>query len=165
MLEVLRSICASCPQALYIARSICASQATAPYAGVRPYTSQYFAGLCASPPQAIYIVHICFVFYVCIYASCIIWYLTCVCMRGIMATWHECPQATPLSRAPSIACDGAGAGLCSKWAIRFSTAWEEPVEKPVENSEWFGVWWTRSFPQHSHTFPQCCGKLSGWIMV
>ena len=29
---------------------------------------------------------------------------------------------------------------------------------------WFGVWWTRSFPQHCHTFPQHCGKLRGWII-
>ena len=131
--------------------------------GRPPYTSQYFAGLCASPPQAIYIVHICFVFYVCIFASCV--YHMILDMRvyawyyGHM-TWM--PTGYALIPSPSNC-----VWRCEDWPIRtkwasFSTA---PVEKPVENSDDSGFGGLGVFHSSCHTFPQCCGKLRGWILV
>ena len=47
-----------------------------------------------------------------------------------------------------------------KWAFVFHISWYA-CGKTCGKLLLIRVWWTRSFPQQCHTFPQCCGKLRG----
>ena len=105
------------------------------------------------------------------YASCFMCtYMHRVC---IICTWRACvcvvlwphdmnahrlrPYPEPVKLRVTVR------GLAYKNEVGF--VFHSIVEKPVENSYWFGFGGLGVFHSSCHSFPQCCGKLRGWILV